>query len=237
MGAAGIPLLVFNVHAMRFYRTSDHAAERGGARSTRFEWARVADAPLMAGGPGTDPSLIPVRHRRPISDDEMWDHYTYFIRAVVPVAEEAGVKLALHPDDPQVPAIGGVARIMRSPEALRRALSIAPSDHLGLKFCVGCWSQMGADVASEIRHFCGQEKVFLVDYRNVRGSVDAFQETFLDNGQEDMAEVMRALVEAGYEGPIGPDHAARLVGDSPRGDRYWAYAIGYMRALLQVLGG
>ena len=80
-------------------------------------------------------------------------------------------------------------------------------------------------------------KVFLVDYRNVRGTADHFQETFLDNGQENMAEVMRAFVEAGYEGPIGPDHAARLIGDNTRGDRYWAYAIGYMRALLQVLGG
>jgi mannonate dehydratase len=166
----------------------------------------------------------------------MWDNYTYFVQAVVPVAEEAGVKLALHPDDPQVPSIAGVARIMRSPEALRRALSILPSECLGIKFCVGCWSQIGADVVSEVRGFCGQNKVFLVDFRNVRGTVDHFQETFLDNGQEDMAEVMRAFVEAGYDGPIGPDHAARLIGDNARGDRYWAYAIGYMRALLQVLG-
>ena len=237
MGAAGISLVVFNMHALRFYRTSNNASERAGARSTSFEWARVVDAPLMAGGPSTDLSLIPASHRRPISDDEMWDNYTYFIQAVVPVAEEAGVKLALHPDDPQVPAMAGVARIMRSPEAFRRALSILPSENLGLKFCVGCWSQMGADVVSEIHHFCQQGKVFLVDYRNVRGVVDHFQETFLDNGQENMAEVMRAFVEAGYEGPIGPDHAARLIGDSARGDRYWAYAIGYMRALLQVLGG
>jgi hypothetical protein len=76
-----------------------------------------------------------------------------------------------------------------------------------------------------------------VDYRNVRGVVDHFQETFLDNGQENMADVMRAFVEVGYDGPIGPDHAVHLVGDNPRGDRYWAYAIGYMRALLQVLEG
>jgi mannonate dehydratase len=237
MGAAGVPLLVFNMHALRFYRTSNNASERAGARSTSFEWERVADAPLMAGGPSTDLSLIPESQRRPISDEEMWDNYTYFIRAVMPVAEEAGVKLALHPDDPQVPQIAGVARIMRSPEAFRRALSIASSDNLGIKFCVGCWSQMGADVLSEICYFCGQKKVFLVDYRNVRGTVGHFQETFLDNGQENMAEVMRAFVEAGYDGPIGPDHAARLSGDNPRGDRYWAYAIGYMRALLQVLGG
>ena len=237
LGAAGIPLVVFNMHALRFYRTSRDALERAGARSTSFEWERVKDAPLMTGGPGTDLSLIPESERRPISEKEMWANYSYFVQAAVPVAEEAGVKLALHPDDPQVPAIAGVARIMRSPDAFRRALAVAPSDHLGLKFCVGCWSQMGADVASEIRHFGRQGKIFLVDYRNVRGVVDNFQETFLDNGQENLADVMRALVEVGYDGPIGPDHAVRLVGDNPRGDRYWAYAIGYMRALLQVLEG
>jgi mannonate dehydratase len=235
LGAAGIPLLTFNMHALRFYRTSSDAPERGSARSTGFEWARVAKAPLMTGGSGTDPSLIPGRWRRPILDGEMWDNYAYFVQAAVPIAEEAGVKLALHPDDPQVPTIAGVARIMRSPDAFRRALDTVPSDNLGLKFCVGCWSQMGADVISEIRYFCGRNQVFLVDYRNVRGVVDNFQETFLDNGQENMAEVMRAFVETGYDGPIGPDHAVRLVGDNARSDRYWAYAIGYMRALLQVL--
>jgi mannonate dehydratase len=189
----------------------------------------------MAGGPGTDLSLIPEDHRRPLSEEEMWDHYAHFVRAVVPAAEEAGVKLALHPDDPQVPAIAGVARILRSPGALRRALEIMPSDSLGLKLCVGCLSQMGADVGNEIRHFGRQDKVFLVDFRNVRGTVGCFRETFLDNGQEDMVEAMRALVEVGYDGPIGPDHAVRLIGDSSRGERYWAYAIGYMRALLQAL--
>jgi mannonate dehydratase len=235
MGAAGVPMVVFNMHALRFYRTSRDASERGGSRSTSFEYARVADAPLMVGGSGTDPSLIPESYRRPISDDEMWDNYTHFVKAVVPVAEEAGVKLALHPDDPQVPVIGGVARIMRSPDALRRALEIMPSDNLGLKFCVGCMSQMGSDVVKEIHYFGGQDKIYLVDYRNIRGTIDHFQETFLDNGQTDMVEVMRAFVEVGYDGPIGPDHAVRLVGDDRRGNRYWAYAIGYMRALLQCL--
>jgi mannonate dehydratase len=165
----------------------------------------------------------------------MWDNYAYFARAVVPAAEDAGVKLALHPDDPQVPAIAGVARIVRSPAAIRRALEVVPSDNLGLKLCVGCLSQMGADVPAETRSFGAESKIFLVDFRNVRGQVDGFQETFLDNGQENMVDVMRALLEVGYDGPIGPDHAVRLSGDNARGDRYWAYAIGYMRALLQAL--
>jgi mannonate dehydratase len=236
MGAVGIPLQVFNMHALRFYRTSRDEPERAGARSTGFDWAQAAGRPLMAGGPGVDPDLIPGSHRRPISDEEMWDNYTYFLRAALPAAEAAGVRAALHPDDPQVPAIGGVARIMRSPEAMRRALEVVPSPNLGLKFCTGCYSQMEADVAAEIRAL-GADKIFLVDFRNVRGTVDCFQETFLDDGQEDMAALMRALVEVGYHGPIGPDHAVRLLGDGARHERYWAYAIGYMRALLQAVGG
>jgi mannonate dehydratase len=234
MGAAGVPLFVFNMHALRYYRTSRDERGRGGARATSFDWESVKDAPLMAGGPGTDPSLIPERHRSPISDQEMWDNYTYFVKAVLPVAEEAGVKLALHPDDPQVPVLGGVARIMRSPEAMRRALEVVPSDHLGLKFCVGCYSQMGANVVQEILDLGKQNKIFLVDYRNVLGTVECFRETFLDNGQENMLDVMRAFVEAGYTGPIGPDHAVRIADDTPANRQYWAYAIGHMKALLQA---
>jgi mannonate dehydratase len=235
LGAAGIPMVVFNMHALRFYRTSNDALERAGARSTSFEWERVKDAPLMVRGSQTEPSLIPESHRRPISDEQMWDNYAYFLKTVVPIAEDAGVKLALHPDDPQVTVIGGVARIMRSPEAMRRALEIVPSDNLGLKFCVGCFSQMGADVSEEIRYFGARGEIFLVDFRNVRGTVDRFQETFLDNGQEDMVEIMRTFVEIGYDGPIGADHTVYMTGDDRRGNRYWAYAVGYMRALVQCL--
>ncbi len=235
MGAAGIPLLVFNMHGLRFYRTSHSTPERGGALSTSFEWERVKNAPLMAGGPGVRTELIPDSHRRPISDEEMWANYTYFVKAAVPVAEQAGVVLALHPDDPQAPVIAGVARIMRSPEAFRRAMEIMPSDYLGIKFCVGCFSQMGADVVKEIHYFGARNKIRLVDFRNVRGTVDNFRETFLDNGQEDMLAVMKAFHDVGYRGPINHDHAVRFSGDGPENRQYWAYAIGYMKALRQAV--
>ncbi|MBC7236570.1 MAG: mannonate dehydratase, partial [Chloroflexi bacterium] len=158
MGAAGVPIMVFNMHALRFYRTSNAVPDRAGALATGFEYERVKNAPLMTTGHGADMRLIPPEQRRRISDEEMWANYTYFIKAAAPVAEEAGVKLALHPDDPQVPEIAGVARIMRSPEAFRRALEIADSPALGLKFCTGCFSQMGADVEKEIRYFGGLGK-------------------------------------------------------------------------------
>jgi len=233
LGAAGVPLVVFNMHALRYYRTRWDVPERGGAISNSFEMELVANLPLWSAGRGIDQSLLPVEQRRPISDEEMWDNYAYMLRAVVPVAEEAGVKLALHPDDPPVPQIGGVARIMRSPEAFRRALEVYPSDYLGLKFCVGCWSEMGADVAQDVHYFGEKRKIFLVDFRNIRGTADSFHETFLDNGQENRLAIMQALVESGYDGPISPDHAVMLNVQGDGNRLYWAWAIGHMRALLQ----
>ena len=234
MGAAGVPVMVFNMHALRFYRTTGLAAERAGATATAFDFEKVKNAQVMSLGPAADPTLIPPEQRRPLSDEDMWANYTYFIKAAAPVAEEAGVKLALHPDDPQVPVIAGVARIMRSPEAFRRALEIADSPALGLKFCTGCFSQMGADVEAEIRYFGGMDRIYLVDFRNVRGTVADFHETFLDNGQEDMLRLMVALHQSGFRGPIGPDHAAHITGDTPDNRQYWSYAAGYMRALIQA---
>lgn len=233
MGAAGVPVMVFNMHALRIYRTTSSYPERGGATATAFDYRQVQDAPLMSIGPAADPQYIPPEQRRPLTEDDMWANYTYFIKAAAPVAEEAGVKLALHPDDPQVPEIAGVARIMRSPEAFRRALAIADSPALGLKYCTGCFSQMGADVEGEIRYFGGLGRIYLVDFRNIRGTVGDFHETFMDNGQENMLRLMIALQQSGFDGPIGPDHAAHITGDRDY-RQYWSYAAGYMRALMQA---
>jgi mannonate dehydratase len=235
MGAVGIPLLLYNMHAMRFYRTSWHTFERGGAVATSFNIDMVKNAPLMAGGPDADPSLIPESHRRPITDAEMWDNLTYFLKAMVPVAEESGVKLCLHPDDPPIPSIGGVARIMREPEAFKRAMEIVPSDNSGLKFCVGCFSEMGADIVELIEYFGERNKILYVDFRNVRGTAESFVETFPDDGKDNLFDVMKALYDVGFGGPVSADHALHIVGDTQFGHRYWAYAIGHMRGLLQAI--
>ena len=234
MGAAGLPILTYNFHAMRFYRTSRHAPVRGGAHATSFDIDLVRNAPFMAHGPGIDTGLIPASHRRPVTDDEMWDNFTYFIKAVVPAAEEAGVKLGLHPDDPPIPSIGGVARIMREPAAFRRAVETVPSDSNGLLFCQGCWTEMGADIVKEVRYFGSRNKIHWVHFRNVAGTPEKFNETFPDEGSVDMFEAMKAYREVGFEGPMTPDHSVGIVGDTEWGHRYWAYAIGYMRALRQA---
>jgi mannonate dehydratase len=233
MGAAGYPLIIYNMHAIRFYRTNRAVADRGGAGGSSFELERVKNSPLMS-SPGINMSLIPEEHRKPVSDEQMWANLEYFLKAVVPVAEEAGVQLALHPDDPPVPEISGVARIMREPEAFQKAIDLVPSDYNGLKFCVGCFSEMGADVAKWIRHFGAQKKLFFIDFRNIRGDITCFNETFPDDGNENMYENFRAIYESGYEGAVHPDHAMKMDGDTDA-RQYWSFAIGHMRGYLEAL--
>ena len=236
IGAAGLPMLVYNMHALRQYRTSSSAPQRGGTTATEFDYEQIRDLPLMEGGPGTDTSLIPQSHRRPIDDDQMWANLAYLHEAIIPVAEEADVRFALHPDDPPVPSIGGVARIMRSPEACRRVLEMTPSEHHGIGFCQGCFAEMGADVPEELRYSGGRGKIFFVDFRNVTGSTERFCETFPDDGDVDMAASMRAYREVGFDGPMTPDHILHIDGDSDWGHQYWSYAIGHMRGLAQAVG-
>ncbi len=234
MGAVGIPVYTYNIHALRFYRTSSHTPVRGGALSTSFDADLVKNAPLFASA-GVDTSLIPKSHRRPISDDEMWDNLRYFLKAMMPVAEEAGVVMVMHPDDPQIPQISGVARIMRSPEAFRKLLEMAPSKQNKLLFCVGCFTEMGANVPEEIRYFGERGKLAWVHFRNIKGTTEKFVETFPDEGDTDMYATMKAYCDVGYEGYFAPDHHIKVEGDSEWGHRYWAYALGYIKALMMAV--
>jgi mannonate dehydratase len=230
MGEAGIPILTYNMHTMRYYRTGRDAPARGGSTATRFDFKVVENAPLMAAG-GADISLIPEEYRKPVTDDELWANLEYFLKAVIPVAEQSGVRLALHPDDPPIPQIGQVARIMRSPEAFRRATEIVDSDSNGIHFCQGCFTEMGVDLVKEITYFGSRNKIVAVDFRNIIGHVNDFREAWPDEGQADMAATMKAYKDVGFEGPLCPDHIIRMDGDSAWGHRYWAYAVGHMRGL------
>ena len=236
LGAVGIPLYVYNIHAMRFYRTSNHSPVRGNAMSTSFDADLVKNAPLFTSGMGDISQLIPESRRRPLGDEEMWENLRYFLEAVIPVAEEAGVQMGMHPDDPQVPEIGGVARIMRSPEAFRKLIEMVPSDNNGLLFCVGCFTEMGAEVPAEIRFFGQKKKLFWIHFRNVTGTTNRFYEDFPDEGMTDMHAVMKACHEVGYEGHLAPDHCIHVEGDTDWGHRYWAYALGFMKALMLAVG-
>jgi len=221
MGQAGIPILGFHWVPSSVWRTSRTTEERGGARVTSFDYALVKDAPLT--------------HGREFTEEEMWANYRYFIKAVAPVAEEAGVKLALHPDDPPMPSLGGIARIMRSFEAFQRALEIADSPALGLDFCQGTWSEMGPGVLEAIRYFGSRNRILYVHFRDVKGHVPKFQETFINTGNVNMWEAMKAYKEIGFSGFFLDDHVPHIAGDSPWSHRSRAYAIGYIQALIDAV--
>ena len=128
----------------------------------------------------------PIAEAGEITDEQMWDNFTYFIKAVIPVAEQAGVKMGLHPDDPPISPIAGIARIMRSYKALKRLTEIVPSDYNGLEFCQGTVSEMPENVLDAIRYFGSRKKIFYDHFRNVNGPVPTFAETFIDEGHVDM---------------------------------------------------
>jgi mannonate dehydratase len=221
MGKAGIPVLGFHWVPNSVWRSSSTTPDRGGSRVTSFDYDLMKDAPLS--------------HGRVFTADEMWANYATFIKAVAPVAEEAGVKLALHPDDPPVPMLGGIARIMGSFDAFKQAMELADSPAVGLDFCQGTWSEMGPGVIEAIRYFGSRDQIVYVHFRSVKDFVPRFQETFLNTGNVNMLDAMRAYKEVGFTGFFLDDHTPRLTNDSPWGHRSRAYAWGYIQALLETV--
>ncbi|MCL4857984.1 MAG: mannonate dehydratase [Caldilineaceae bacterium] len=222
IGKAGIPIFGYHWMPNSVWRTSNTAPARGGAKTTAFDMALAENAPLT--------------HGRVFTADEMWANYEYFIKAIVPVAEESGVHLALHPDDPPVPSLGGVARIMRNFEGFKRAMEVVDSPNHGLDFCVGSWSEMSpAECLKGLRYFAEQGKIFYVHFRDVLGTVPKFREAFIGEGNLDMFEVMAILKEAGFNGFLIDDHVPAMVGDSGWASRSRAFANGQMTAYLEIL--
>ena len=226
MGRAGIRCLGYDFNLVGVWRTGRDATptSRGGAGVTSYDHDIVKNAPTADVGP--------------MDDEALWANYTYFLKAVVPVAEEEGVVLALHPDDPPVPSIAGTARIFRSTEALKRVIEIVPSPNNCLEFCQGTvaeWCQSAEEVYEAIRYFGSRQKIAYVHFRNVRGVVPKFEETFIDDGKVDMLEAMRAYKEVNFQGVLIDDHTPMVVNDTPWGHRGRAFSIGYMKALLKCV--
>ena len=199
MGAAGISALCYNfmwwTPGLGVVRISMTTRDRGGAWVSSFDAEQLAEAPPVEGA---------------IAEDErLWEHLEYFLKRVVPTAEGAGVKLAMHPDDPPV-SLRGQARILRSVENFDRMLDIVDSPCNGITLCQGCFSEMGADIPETIQHF--GDKIQFVYFRDVAGAVPNFRETFHDNGKTDMHAAMAAYRDIGYGGVMRPDHASFLDG-------------------------
>ncbi|MGE5551738.1 MAG: mannonate dehydratase [Bacteroidota bacterium] len=226
MGKVGIPMLCYNFMAQfGWMRTSVTTRTRGGALVTSFDNDLVQEAPL------TEAGLV--------TDERLWDNLIFFLQRVVPVAEKARVKLALHPDDPPISPIRGVARIIRSVDAFKRVIETVPSDYNGITFCQANSSAMGADVLETARYFAGRKKIFFIHFRNIIGDNAKFVETFHDEGQINMYEAMKCYLELGFDGLIRPDHAPTMEGEVNNVPGYEMlgriFAVGYMKGLIEAI--
>ncbi|MDZ4802416.1 MAG: mannonate dehydratase [Bryobacteraceae bacterium] len=175
----------------------------------------------------------PFSHGRKFTKEEIWENYTYFIKQVVPVAEETGVRIGIHPDDPPVPELGGVPRcIFGNFDGYVKALQIANSPNVGVCLCCGTWMEggkyTGKDVFEAAKEFAKMGKLWKIHFRNVTGPIPDFVETYVDDGYTDMKRLMRTLVDADFRGILIADHVPTMVGDRKTG---WAYSIGYIKAL------
>jgi mannonate dehydratase len=228
MGKLGIPVLCYNwMSVLGWLRTSTGAHGRGGAEVAMFEHQLLAEAPLTREGRVVEASL--------------WENLGFFLERVLPVAEEAGVKLAMHPDDPPLSPIRSIDRIMRGVDAFERLLELAPSEANGITLCQGNFTLMTDDLPSVIRSFGEQGKIFFVHFRDVRGSPESFVETFHDEGQTDMLACMRAYRDTGFEGVLRTDHTPTLEGDAASVAGYSRqarlFAIGYVTGLREAAYG
>lgn len=227
MGRLGIPTLCYNWMAVSSWcRTRIDAVGRGGALVTAFSSADAAALPTQA-EPGE------------ITPAQLWDAFAYFIAAVVPEAEAAGVRLALHPDDPPRATTRGVPRIMSSVDAFRRVVDLHDSRANSITLCQGNFTMMTDDLPATIREFGIRDRIAFVHFRDVIGTADDFRETFHDEGQTDMAACLRAYAEVGFDGPLRPDHVPTMAGESNARPGYaWLgrlFALGYIRGLEQAI--
>jgi len=220
MGALGLHTLEYDFFLYAPLPATGISQTRG-AETRRFDLGKAVAFP-----PITD---------REYSGEDIWRNYSRMMAVLLPAAEKAGVRLALHADDPPVPTLQGVARIFRNIDAFKRGMRTFKSNFWGVLFCVGTWAEggnaMGMNICEAIRFFANRNKLFTVHFRNVTSPLPCFDETFIDNGYVDMSEIMRTLIEVEFNGLIIPDHFPSFsIEDTGRAAL--SFAVGYMRGLL-----
>ena len=229
MGKAGIP--VYGYHWMvnqpgvtrNSWRTSLTTPGRGGSHVSSFDMEIAKHSPLF--------------RDREYTDDEMWGNYDYFIRAILPEAEAAGVRLALHPDDPPLEKLGGIPRLFHDFEGFHRGMDIANnSPASGLNFCLGNWTAMGTDILAAIRHFGERGQIVYGHAQGVQGTVPKFQESFLDEADCDFLAVLQAFKEVGFDSVLLPGHCPHTLYENEIGGQGFVYAVGYLKGLLNAIG-
>jgi mannonate dehydratase len=238
IGRAGIPIMGYNFSIAGVWGWTKGPFGRGAARAVRYDESAIdPNAPMPNGmvwnmvyDPDASAGTVP-----PVSSDELWQRYEHFLSEIIPVAEESGVTMALHPDDPPADSLRGTARLVNQPYKYQRALDLAPSRANALEFCLGSLQEMReGDVYESIEHYGRQGKIAYVHFRNVRGKVPKYQEVFVDEGDLDMIRVIQCLTDVDYDGVLIPDHTPEMSCGAP-----WhagmAYALGYMKGAMQAV--
>jgi mannonate dehydratase len=239
MGRIGIPVMGYNFSISGVWGHVVGPWARGGAESVGFRGPEgPTETPIPKGqvwnmtyaldaGEGTVPET---------TSEQLWNRLERFLKDVVPVAEEAGVRLAAHPDDPPMPTLRGHARLIYKPEYYQRLLDLHPSPSNAIEFCQGTIAEMVGemDVYQAIDTYSRQEAIGYVHFRNVVGKVPHYNEVFVDEGDVDMVRALRIYHRNGYDGVLIPDHTPQMTCDAP-----WhagmAYALGYMRAAITMI--
>jgi mannonate dehydratase len=205
-------------------RTDFAARTRGGALTSAY---RAVDV---------KPQIFPKNLHR-ASLDEIQDNLRRFLISVIPAAEDAGVHLAMHPDDPPITPICGLDRVMSSVGSFDWLLDLHKSPMNGVTLCAGCFGELGADVPSLVARF--GKRIHFVHLRNIRGTPDDFVETFPDDGDLDLAKLIRTLHESGFDGYLRPDHAPLLASEPAGVEGYGfqghLFTVGYIRGLLDAV--
>lgn len=225
MGKLGIPTWCYGwVAGIGWVRTQMATRGRGGAIVAGYNHNSIDHTELSAYGT--------------IGADALWDNLIWFLERVLPVAEDVGVRLALHPDDPPIAQIRGIARVMNTPDAYERLFERLPSEANAMTLCQGNFTLMTDDLPGEIRKFGNEDKIAFVHFRDVKGTPDNFIETFHDEGQTDMLACMKAYQEVGYEGVMRSDHVPLMTGDTQTVPGYSnlgrLFTIGYMTGLREA---
>jgi mannonate dehydratase len=226
MGRAGIPYYGYNwmVNPARLWRfstrTSINYPARGGSHTDLLDMAEVDKAPLF--------------RDREYGADEMWENYEYFVRAVVPVLEESGVRMGLHPDDPPAPKLGGIARLFYNPEGYQRAMDLANSQASAVNFCLGNWTAMGTDIPASIRQFGEAGHILYGHAQGVQGTVPRFNECFLDEADCNYLEIVKTFEEVGLDTFLAVAHLPRTVNDASPQYQGHGFAIGFMAGIIKA---
>ena len=239
VGRLGVPVMGYNFSIAGVWGWVKGPYGRGGAKALVYDESRIdKDVPMpngMVWNMVYDPDA-PAGVVSPISSDELWQRLEWFLSQVLPVAEEHGVRLALHPDDPPTDTLRGAARLVNHADKYQRMLDLVPSPASALEFCIGTLAEMpgGAEAAYDaIARYGRAGRIAYVHARNVRGTVPRYQEVFVDEGDLDMLRVIALLAEVGYDGVVVPDHTPEMSCGAP-----WhagmAFALGYLRAAMQA---